>query len=197
MAYEKADQRVRYTKMVIKNSLLELMRERSISKITVTDLCRKANINRNTFYSHYANQYELLSNIEDELYEDIRQVVGNTMNLEVDGKLSYEICKYIKANSNICEVLFSENGDKDLLERILYISHDFNIEKWMKEVKHIDQKLFDNWYTFTAYGSIAVIKKWVNSGLKESPCKIAAFIDKATEAVPKNFIAAPFQDDNL
>jgi len=39
----------------------------------------------------------------------------------------------------------------------------------------------------TAYGSIAIIKKWVNSGMKESPGKIAAFIDKATEAVSKDF----------
>lgn len=187
MAHEKADHRVRYTKMVIKNSLLELMKEQPISKVTVTDICKKANINRNTFYSHYANQFELLSNIEDELYEEIRQVVGHAMNHEASGKLSYEICKYIKANSSICEVLFSENGDKELLERILYISHDFNIEKWKKEEKPIDQKLFDHWYTFTAYGSIAVIEKWVNSGMKESPSKIAAFIDKATEAVSKDF----------
>lgn len=109
------------------------------------------------------------------------------MNLKESAKLSYEICKYIKANSNICEVLFSENGDKKLLERIIYISHDLNIEKWSKEVTYFDQKLFDQWYTFTAYGSIAIIKKWVNSGMKESPSKIAAFIDKATEAVSKDF----------
>ncbi len=187
MAYEKADQRVRYTKMVIRNSLLELMKEYPISKVTVTDICKKADINRNTFYSHYTNQFELLSIIEDELYEEIKQVVEHTMKLEASGKLSYEICKYIKANSNICEVLFSENGDKELLERILYISHDLNIEKWMKDVKSFDQKLFDKWYTFTAYGSIAIIKKWVKSGMKESPSKIAAFIDKATEAVSKDF----------
>ena len=187
MAYEKVDHRVRYTKMVIKESLLELMKECSISKVTVTDICKKANINRNTFYSHYANQFELLSNIENELYEEFRQVVGHAMNLEDSGKLSYEICKYIKANSNICEVLFSENGDKELLERILYISYDLNIEKWKKEVKCFDQKLFENWYTFIAYGSIAIIKKWVNSGMKESPSKIAAFIDKATKAVSKDF----------
>lgn len=187
MAYEKTDQRVRYTKMVIKNSLLELMKEHPVSKVTVTDICKKANINRNTFYTHYANQFELLSKIEDELYEEIRQVVGRTLNLETSGKLSYEICKYIKANSNICEVLFSENGDKELLERILYISHDASIEKWKKEVKHIDQKLFDKWYTFTSYGSIAIIEKWVNSGMKESPSKIAAFIDKASEAISKVF----------
>lgn len=187
MAYEKADLRVRYTKMVIKESLLELMKEQPISKITVTIICRKANINRNTFYSHYMNQFDLLTNIENELYEEIRHVVEYTMNHETSGNLSYEICKYIKANSKICEVLFSENGDKELLERILYISHDLNIEKWRKEVKYFDQKLFDKWYTFTAYGSIAIIKDWVNGGMKESPSKIAAFINKATDAVSKDF----------
>ncbi|MDG5855628.1 TetR/AcrR family transcriptional regulator [Clostridium beijerinckii] len=82
MAYEKADRRVKYTKMIIKNSLLELMKERPISKVTVTDICKKADINRNTFYSHYANQFELLSNIEGELYEEIRQVAERTLNLE-------------------------------------------------------------------------------------------------------------------
>lgn len=102
-------------------------------------------------------------------------------------KLSYELCKYIKANQTICEVLFSEHGDKELLERILYISHDLTIERWKQELKDFDPQLFESWYTFTAHGSIAIIKKWVSSGLKESPGKVAAFIDKATESVSKAF----------
>lgn len=39
MADKKTDHRVRYTKMVIKESLLKLLTERSINKITVTDIC--------------------------------------------------------------------------------------------------------------------------------------------------------------
>ncbi|WP_206093429.1 TetR/AcrR family transcriptional regulator [Paenibacillus yonginensis] len=187
MEDKKTDHRVRYTKMVIKESLLKLLTERSINKVTVTDICREANINRNTFYSHYANQFELLSTIENDLYEDIKQVVINSSNLKTPEKLSYELCKYIKANKTICEVLFSEHGDKALLERILYISHDLTIERWKQELKYFDQPLFESWYTFTAHGSIAIIKKWVNSGLKESPSKIADFIDKATQSVSKAF----------
>lgn len=151
----------------------------------MTDICREASINRNTFYSHYANPFELLTTIENDLYEEIRQVVISSSNHKTPEKLVYEICKYIKANKTICEVLFSDHSDKDLLERILYISHDLTIDKWMQQVKDFDQQLFESWYTFTAHGSIAIIKKWVNSGLKESPSKIAAFIDKATEAVSK------------
>ncbi|CQR55580.1 TetR/AcrR family transcriptional regulator [Paenibacillus riograndensis] len=184
MSDKKTDHRVRYTKMVIKESLLKLLTERSINKVTVTDICREAGINRNTFYTHYANQFELLSTIENDLYEEIKQVVISSSNPQ---NLSYELCKYIKANKIICEVLFSEHGDKELLERILYISHDITIEKWRQQVKYFDQPLFESWYTFTAHGSIAIIKKWVNSGLKESPSKVAAFIDKATESVSKAF----------
>ena len=67
MSDKKTDHRVRYTKMVIKESLLKLLTERSINKVTVTDICSEAGINRNTFYTHYANQFELLSTIENEL----------------------------------------------------------------------------------------------------------------------------------
>ncbi|MGQ8872047.1 TetR/AcrR family transcriptional regulator C-terminal domain-containing protein [Paenibacillus sp. TSA_86.1] len=184
MADKKTDHRVRYTKMVIKESVLKLLKERTINKVTVTDICSEAGINRNTFYTHYANQFELLSTIENDLYEDIKQVGMSSSNPQT---LSYELCKYIKANKTICEVLFSEHGDKELLERILYISHDLTIERWKTELKYFDPQLFESWYTFTAHGSIAIIKKWVSSGLKESPSKISTFIVKATESVSKAF----------
>lgn len=187
MAVKKEDHRVRYTKMVIKDSLLDLMKERSINKITVTEICKKASINRNTFYSHYANQFDLLTSIEEELYEDVKQVVKSNMNFESTETLPYELCKYIKKKQNICEILFSENGDKKLLERILYISHDYTIKDWKKGSHPFDEELFENWYTFTAYGTIAIIKKWITNGTIESPEEISNFIDKATEAVSKEF----------
>ena len=43
------------------------MKEESIDSITVTALCRKAGINRNTFYAHFGEPVELLQNIEDSL----------------------------------------------------------------------------------------------------------------------------------
>lgn len=141
-----------------KESLLKLLTERSINKVTVTDICSEANINRNTFYSHYANQFELLSTIENDLYEEIKQLGINSSDVKTPEKLSYELCKYIKANKTICEVLFSEHGDKELLERILYISHDLTIERWKQELKYFDPQLFESWYTFAAHGSIAIIK---------------------------------------
>lgn len=48
----KEDRRTRYTKNIIKDTLLELMHQKSFDKITVTELCRKAEINRGTFVTN-------------------------------------------------------------------------------------------------------------------------------------------------
>lgn len=61
------DGRVRYTKMVIRQSFLSLLKEQAVDKITVSDICRLAEINRATFYRHYENQYGILYELELDL----------------------------------------------------------------------------------------------------------------------------------
>ena len=67
------DQRVMLTKKILKDALLSLMEEKSINKITPTELCRRANINRNTFYSHYRAPEDILHEMEDEILKDLTQ----------------------------------------------------------------------------------------------------------------------------
>ena len=56
---KKTDRRVKYTKQAIRDSFLKLLSEKPIEKISVTEICREAEINRGTFYSHYTNPYDL------------------------------------------------------------------------------------------------------------------------------------------
>ena len=65
MPEKKQDARVRYTKMMIRNSLLELLRTKPIAKITVTEICEMAGINRATFYAHYSGPSDLLHALEN------------------------------------------------------------------------------------------------------------------------------------
>ena len=52
--------------MVIRESLFTLLRERPLKAITVKGLCELADINRGTFYSHYADLYDLVEQLEEE-----------------------------------------------------------------------------------------------------------------------------------
>lgn len=71
MAY-KEDLRIIRTRKLLSNTLLGMMEEDSIEKISVIDLCSKAMVNRATFYAHFEDKYHLLSfaleELKDELY---------------------------------------------------------------------------------------------------------------------------------
>ena len=66
---KKTDARVRYTKRVLKESFLKLLKEKSVNKITVKEVCELAELNRATFYLHYSDCFALLESIEQELLE--------------------------------------------------------------------------------------------------------------------------------
>lgn len=57
---KKEDARITRSKRDLRNALIELLKERSFDKITVTDVCKKAMINKMTFYKYYQDKYTLL-----------------------------------------------------------------------------------------------------------------------------------------
>ena len=63
------DKRIRRSIKLIKDSFFALTKEKPLDKITITDVCTKADINRCTFYAHYENMNALLMDFETELSE--------------------------------------------------------------------------------------------------------------------------------
>lgn len=56
---EKLDLRVRRTRKSLHKAFLELIQEKSFTSMTVQDIAERAEINRATFYAHYADKFEL------------------------------------------------------------------------------------------------------------------------------------------
>ncbi len=73
----KEDLRIVRTRKLLSNTLLEMMEEQSIEKISVIDLCSRAMVNRATFYAHFEDKYHLLTfaleDLKDTLYEQFTQ----------------------------------------------------------------------------------------------------------------------------
>jgi AcrR family transcriptional regulator len=180
MKTEKTDRRIKYTKMALKQSLLELMVNRPIEKITVKDICEGADINRGTFYTHYSDPHDLLESIENELFNEILTSIESSLTVGVISQLLAEIFELIKKNGDLCKVLFSEFGDKEFLKKIIFIAHDRSIAEWKRHIPKADEKELELLYTFYASGSIAIIQQWIQSGMEESPETIELFIDKLT-----------------
>jgi len=175
---KKADRRVLYTKMFLRESLLDLMKEKPIAKITPTELCWRANINRNTFYTHYDSPEQLLRSIEDVLYNRIKQSIEQSLKAQKISTPLTEICQAIYENRDLCSILFSEYGDKDFLRHIIDLAHEGTIAEWKAAGMRDENGQIEMVYRFSVNGSVAVIQNWVREGMDKSPREIALFIEK-------------------
>ncbi|MEG2457932.1 MAG: TetR/AcrR family transcriptional regulator [Bacilli bacterium] len=166
------DKRIINSKNAIKNSFIEILKLKDISKITIKEICERANVNRATFYAHYSNQYNLLENIEDELFLNIKENLNN-YSFKFDGSNTIHILEkifdYIKANENICNVLLNDKGDIDFQKKLICFIYDECFSKWVCK----DSESSDYLYSFVVYGCIGIIQKWFDDGVKKSAKDLA------------------------
>lgn len=69
------DLRVVKTKSSIRGALLELMSEKELSRITISEICVRAKINRKTFYSHYRAPSDVIEELENEVLGEFSAIL--------------------------------------------------------------------------------------------------------------------------
>lgn len=180
------DIRIKRTKKLLNDALFELLKEKSIEKITPTELCRKATINRNTFYSHYKSTSDLLEDIENELFEKVDDSVNNS-NSSIEAITA--LCEMLKANKKLSVILFSKNSTARIMKKVFEITNKFNMSKMNTEQNNLSDNYKQMLSSYTIMGSAAVLECWVNNGMTEEPEEIANFIytvsKKGSSAVSK------------
>lgn len=182
MRSNKDDRRVKYTKMVIKESFIKLLERKDISKITIKEICEDADINRATFYAHYSDQYDLLRKIEKELLDNINTHIAelDKKNSNVDTVLVAEkIFEYIKENGKLCKLLLSERGDLNFQKQIMMLVYDSVITQ-LTDNSRITKEDAEYVYSFTIIGCVGIVQKWLDDDMKKSPQFMAEMVIKLT-----------------
>lgn len=171
----KEDRRVRKTKNALINSLMKLLDEKSIKSVTVTDICEGADVNRSTFYQYYSNPFDMLEQIEAEIYRDFVNEWEKQGSYEEKIPVSTWL-ELIYLNRGYSKLIFGDNGYSDILIQLLSRSdHEFQeqIKTLNPKLDHKDIKYIGDYCT---YGTVAIITKWANGGFKESIEHIAEMI---------------------
>jgi len=78
------DYRIEKTKRSIYNAFIELRARKPLEKITVKELCEKAQINKSTFYVYYHDVYDLSDKIENEVLSEVVKNLDNTEEILTD-----------------------------------------------------------------------------------------------------------------
>lgn len=75
------DIRVVKTQNCICDEFVQLRTIKPIQKISVTELCGAAGVNKSTFYAHYRDIYDLSDKLETKIVEDIVSSIENPENI--------------------------------------------------------------------------------------------------------------------
>ncbi len=155
------DRRTKYTKNVIRQALFDLMKTKPVNKITVTDICKSADINRSTFYSHYEDVYDLLNIIQNELFENVIFTL-NTENWFED------LLHLVDQNKDLCQVLLGPNSDSSFLRQLIYLGYESSVSAWKEMYPHVSHETLDYYYAYMSAGVLGVMENWVYSNYKLS-----------------------------
>ena len=166
------NQRTRFTKQLLKTSLLEMLREKSIHKISVRELCQNAGVNRSTFYKYYESPYALMSELCSEIYENVVENFPPTISIAKE--LEKLLCYYNK-NLAISRLLLNNNLDSTLQQRLfdtIYQNARTAYQKDMTDTR------FDYVFKYCHAGAQAIVRHWLNKEERESPAEIALLLEK-------------------
>lgn len=180
MKTEKTDQRVKITKMLLKKSLVELLREQPISKVSVKMLCEAADINRSTFYAHYTDQFDLLKQLEQEVIAELTKHIAKdefTKQTAQTLQSMIQILEYIARNADLFMVLLSENVDSSIHREIMSIAQRKIISDIHNNIK-IDARTSQYLQSFAVTGALSTVQKWLQDGMPETPEEMTELISK-------------------
>ena len=163
------DRRIRKTRAVLKSSLLSLMKEKSVKHITVKELCDKADINRGTFYLHYTDVFDMLEQIEDDMFRELDEFLVPIDKQEdvLNEELFREVFIFVKNNNEFCQVMLSDRGEIAFTKKLIKFLHS-------KFTNHFgDTNAAEHYFSFMVFGVLGIIESWLNNGMKETAEEMA------------------------
>lgn len=169
------DARAKYTRMVIEEAFLTLLREKPMTKITVTELCQRADINRATFYKHYQDVPDLMENIETRIFENLQEALTISTVSDLESFLM-GILNYIRVHGERYLVLGSANGDPGLAMKTFMLCYEKAYPLLERNLPNISSSRRKMIYHFLSQGSGGVLTYWLKDGMQEPPKQVAGFI---------------------
>lgn len=165
-AMKKEDRRVRYTKLAIRESFLALLSEKPIEKISVTEICKRADINRGTFYSHYADPFDLKHQLELELtnaFAESRAALG------VKRLSAVDIFRVLKENRELCGVFYGPHGDSKAMRSIIFEYSGGYVEDLLHDCPALPEAHLRCLREMLVSATSTMLKYWYEHEMKGDP----------------------------
>lgn len=167
MMNTKNNKRRRESVAKIEHTFVELLQTKPLNQITVSDICKKAGLNRTTFYANYLDIYDLADKIKEHLESELKRLYRDERINKFNSNDYLKLFRHIKDNQIFYKTYFKLGYDNNY-KILLYDTEQ--AEKYFNN-KHIEYHI-----EFFKNGLNAVVKKWLENDCLETPEEIAEII---------------------
>lgn len=173
------------SRRMIRDAFIELAYEKKNGKITVTDIVNRADINRSTFYAHYADVQGIAEEMEDAIFLQMRPLLdGQEYDIMENPVALFEtVGGLLEENKHLYEVLFkagfSDHFEKRMSEVLMeYFRTTDKIPEWMRLTV-----FFDVMVTFIIGGIVSVMRRWIQEDLHQELKEVLKELEKMVVSV--------------
>ncbi len=162
------DRRIEKTQKALENALFALCSQKTIDKISVSELCNSAGINRTTFYKYYAIPEDVLKQYLEKFLENQIQYFANHDREESKQDFIGHLTQTL--------VLIQQQRNAFTLALQMDILQEQFMGKFLKVLEPKEKEL-DKYY-FLSGGVSALVVRWIRDGFTETPKEMADIIAK-------------------
>ena len=184
----KAESKYYNTAILMNQALIELLNKKDFEFITVKEICKKAGVNRSTFYLHYDNINELLEETIDNLNKQFSNYFKN-LETDIPSKILRNVkedlilitpqyllpyLNHVKENKVVYQVSSKHPLIMKSIEKFNYLKNNILLPILKNfNIKEEDSKYYIAYYI---YGTYAIIEEWIKNDCKDDVSKICDLI---------------------
>lgn len=162
------DRRVRRTKARLRQALAQLLLEKDLSSITVRELTDLADVNRGTFYTHYRDLYDMLEQMEQEMFQELEDMLDSYASdiLQQDiTPILRDVFRFVGRNKDLCQVFLARQAVDRFSQRLNTLIYHKCLADRPEEGNYALE--------FVVAGAVGLIRAWLERGAQESPEEMA------------------------
>ena len=174
------------SKRMIREAFLQLIQEKELSKVTVTDIVNRADVNRSTFYAHYPDIYGVIESFEDDVIEKMLTILSEFKYrnfFQNPLPLLLRVNRYLEEDMELYRILITQAGSSSIFRKmsrafIDYMEKDSDVPEKIKSSAAFEIRirffasgilgLYENWFLGNVPGELNDISLEVAKVIKES-----------------------------
>ena len=168
---------VKKTKRAFADSLVELSKDRQLNKITVKEICEKAELSRNAFYFHYKDINNLIGDIEDNIISEIQNMLKDIENIGFPRSIYATIDGFIdlfEARKDTVLMLMDKSFSTSFTIRISRMFSEFNY-KFFRDFHGDNSRVsYEFFYIYLSGGLYDVVRYWLDNQEKMDKASLKA-----------------------